>query len=320
MTTHASIKKLRRTGSVLLHTFRTSAHLGIPGTLLHFGTALGDDLLCTAVFRELAKRGKKNLWIMSQHPEIFERNPDVAKVIPIDEYYAYGLELLGSRYKFLQYGRVEVATDRTLPPERHLIAEMCGCAGIEGEISLRPYFHVDARAQAEALRDQDMVAIQSSGLGARFPTQNKEWYPERFQAVVEELASQCKFVQIGSISDPPLAGTCDLRGKTSIHQAAALLANCRLFVGGEGFLMHLARAVECPSVIVFGGRVTPWQCGYSCNTNLYSAVPCAPCWLWQPCDHERRCMQEISVAAVAAAVRDGLAKPREPLTIDSERL
>lgn len=319
-TTFSSIKKLRQTGSVLFHTAKTSAHIGIPGVLLHFGTALGDDLLCTAVFRELTKRGQKNIWIMSEHPELFSGNPDVAKVIPIDEYYGRGLELLGSRYKALHYGSVELVTDRTLPPTRHVIAEMCASAGIDGDVSLRPYFHPGTTAKAQTINGKTLVAIQSSGLGARWPTVNKEWYPERFQGVVDELSNECEFVQIGSPTDPLLAGTRDLRGKTTVHETAALLTTCRLYVGGEGFLMHLARAVECPSVIIFGGRVTPWQCGYSCNTNLYSAVPCAPCWLRQPCDHERRCMQEISVAAVVTAVRDRLAAPREPLKVDTERL
>lgn len=320
MTTLPTIKKLRRTGSVLLHTAKTSAHIGVPGMLLHFGTALGDDLLCTAVLRELTKRGKKNIWIMSEHPELFERNSDVAKVIAIDEYYSQGLELIGSRYKMLQYGRVDLATDRTRPPQRHVIAELCGCADIQGEISLRPYFHIDERVRAQAAQGSDVVTIQSSGLGARWPTANKDWYPERFQSVVNELGKECKFVQIGSPTDPKLEGACDLRGQTTIHEAAALLANSRLYLGGEGFLMHLARAVECPSVILFGGRVAPWQCGYSCNTNLFSAVPCAPCWLWQTCDHERRCMREISVAAVVEAVRQRLAAPREPLAVDIDRL
>jgi len=320
VTHYSSIKNLRRTGSVLFHTLKTSAHLGIPGTVLHFGTALGDDLLCTVVFRELAKRGKKNLWIMSEHPELFEHNRDVAKVIPIDENYGLGLELLGSRYKLLQYGAIDLATDRTVPPQRHMITELCACAGVQGEIALRPYFHVDDSAKARASWAQGSIAIQTSGLGARFPTENKEWYPERFQAVVDALGKECQFVQIGSKTDPEAVGACDLRGKTTIHEVAAILANSRLYLGGEGFLMHLARAVDCPSVIVFGGRVTPWQCGYSCNTNLYSALPCAPCWLWQPCDYERRCMQDISVAAVITAIRERLALPRAPLAVDTHLL
>ena len=73
------------------------------------------------------------------------------------------------------------------------------------------------------------------------------------------------FIQIGSTADPPLQRVRDLRGATGIREAAAILYHARLYVGTVGFLMHLARAVECPSVIVFGGREAPWQSGYVCN-------------------------------------------------------
>jgi hypothetical protein len=81
--------------------------------------------------------------------------------------------------------------------------------------------------------------------------------------------------------------------------------------------MHLARAVECPSVIVFGGREAPWQSGYICNSNLYSAVPCAPCWRANTCEFDRRCMSDISVADVVSAIRQMMKRPRNPLAVET---
>jgi hypothetical protein len=81
--------------------------------------------------------------------------------------------------------------------------------------------------------------------------------------------------------------------------------------------MHVARAVECPSVIVFGGREAPWQTGYICNFNLYSAVPCAPCWRSNTCEIDRQCMRDISVDDVVSAIRQMLERPRNPLPIET---
>ena len=53
---------------------------------------------------------------------------------------------------------------------------------------------------------------------------------------------------------PPLKGALDLRGKTGLREAAAILSNSLVFIGQVGFLMHLARAVDCRSVIVYGGQ------------------------------------------------------------------
>lgn len=84
--------------------------------------------------------------------------------------------------------------------------------------------------------------------------------------------------------------------------------------------MHLARAVECPAVIVYGGREAPWQSGYICNMNLFNAVPCAPCWRHNACDFDRRCMREITVSEVVSAVRQSLDRPRHPLAIETAEL
>ena len=81
------------------------------------------------------------------------------------------------------------------------------------------------------------------------------------------------------------------------------MANSQVFIGLEGFLMHLARAVNCRSVILYGGRLKPSQIGYVANKNLYSPVECAPCWLRNPCDHNRKCMDMITVEQVLAATR-----------------
>ena len=79
--------------------------------------------------------------------------------------------------------------------------------------------------------------------------------------------------------------------------------------------MHLARAVECPCVIIYGGREAPWQSGYICNFNLYTPLPCAPYWRWNGCECDRQCMREIGVADVVSAIRQMMERPRGPLEV-----
>jgi ADP-heptose:LPS heptosyltransferase len=146
---------------------------------------------------------------------------------------------------------------------------------------------------------------------------NKEWFPERFQAVVDAFNGTLEFVQLGSAADPKIAGAKDLRGQTTMRQSAAILYHARLYLGTVGFLMHLARAVECPSVIVYGGREAPWQSGYGCNINLYTPLPCAPCWRWNTCDFDRKCMATIASQDVVRGVEQLISRPRGPLPIDT---
>jgi len=142
---------------------------------------------------------------------------------------------------------------------------------------------------------------------------NKEWYPERFQEVVARLQGRAALVQLGSLSDPPLKGALDLRGKTSLRESAAILANAIVFIGLDGFLMHLARAVECRSVIVYGGRLKPSLLGYIANKNLVGVTPCSPCWEENKCDYDRECMKMISVEPVVNAALEQIERHGSPL-------
>jgi ADP-heptose:LPS heptosyltransferase len=154
-------------------------------------------------------------------------------------------------------------------------------------------------------------------MAGAFAMRNKQWFPDRFQAVIDALQGEFKFVQLGSASDPPLQHVIDLRGKTNIRQSAAIMHQAQLYIGNVGFLMHLARAVECPSVIVYGGREAPWQSGYACNINLYTALPCAPCWRWNTCDFDRKCMSDITAQQVVSGVKELIKRSREPLRTDT---
>lgn len=295
---------------------KTALTHGCPERILHFGIGPGDDLLCTVAIRELANRGENKIWMMTKNPELFEHNADVHRVLPIDYRFREYAWVRGKKWQVLEYARIDVEQDRSESPQRHILAEICTRLGIQGQVTLRPYFHLRDDELAKAAWANDQIAIQSSGLGGQMLMRNKQWFPERFQDVVNRLKDRFQFVQVGSASDPALDGVVDLRGKTRIRESAAILANCRLFLGNVGFLMHLARAVECPSVIIFGGREAPWQSGYSCNVNLYSPVPCAPCWLWNKCDHDRVCMDQISSNHVLRAVEEIVERPRNPLAVD----
>ncbi len=298
---------------------RLGAQYGVPGHLIWFGLAPGDDLLCTAVLRELHKRGGEKVWMMTQNPEIFRGNADVARVVPVDDIYPQIARKWVRRYDLLTYYRHDEA-GKIIPPKDHVITALCARADITGEIDLRPYMHLTDREKEAGKWAQGRIAIQSSGLDAAFPSLNKQWYPERFQAVVDKLKGAFEFVQLGSKSDPLLEGARDMRGKTSMRESGAILASCRLYIGGEGFLMHMARAVDCPSVIVYGGRVAPRQIGYACNTNLYTELPCSPCWERDKCDFNRTCMDQIEAHHVVAAAMGMLNRPRGPLSVEKATL
>lgn len=297
------------------------ARWGRPSRALLFGPmSLGDDLLCTAVLREARQRGTP-FAMMTARPELFAGNPDPTRLLPIDGYYVAGLRALGSRVVSPYYVEADpILSVRDILPPRHIIAEMCRLAGLKGRVALRPYLHLTEAERAAGRRTRRQLAIHSTGLGAALPYTTKEWGPDRFAAVARMLAADFDLVQLGSARDPALPGALDLRGRTSLRESAGILAASVAFVGLEGFLTHLARAVECPSVVVFGGRARPETFGYPGNLNLYSPVDCSPCGLRTACPHELKCMSAITPDQVAEAVRELASRPPGLLPVATAEL
>jgi hypothetical protein len=296
------------------------ARLGFPRYFFQGNEHISGDLMGTTVFRELRKRGGHGIAVATQHRDLFRHNPDVDKIIHhprprLDRCLRHGLPLV--RLGQTAYDPVRDADE---PPDEHILIKMCRRAGVTGKVELRPYLFLTREEFAAGNLGKDMVVMQSSNLASPTPMRNREWYPNRFQEVCAILRSDVTVVQIGAASDPKLEGAIDKRGRTTLRQSAAILAQSLAFVGLAGFLMHLARAVDCRAVIVYGGREKPSQTGYVANKNLYNQVRCAPCWLRNPCEFDRKCMDMITVDQVIAATADQISRYGTLLEVQTAEL
>ena len=108
--------------------------------------------------------------------------------------------------------------------------------------------------------------------------------------------------------------TLNLSGKTTLRQAAAIIKRCRLAVGAETSMAHIACAVGTPNVIVTGGGHFGRFMPYSPLTSIVCLpLECYNCsWC---CKFERvHCVKDIMPEVLAEAVRQTLdhkaAKPR----------
>lgn len=293
--------------------------LGFPGHYYAGNGSRSTDLASTFVLRELRKRGTRSIALMTAHPEIFENNPDADKLV-LRPQGRRGWGELGLPLVTFGERKYDPMRDADEAPKEHQFITMCRQAGLGGPVELRPYLFLTPKEFAAGKISAQQVVMQSSDLTATIAMRNKEWYPDRFQQVCSELRADVQVIQLGAASDPKLEGATDLRGQTTAREAAAILANSLVFIGLAGFLMHLARAVDCRSVIVYGGHERPTQTGYVCNKNLYTGVRCAPCWLRNPCDFNRKCMDMITPQQVVAAAADQIAKFGTLLEIQTEQI
>ena len=288
---------------------------GLPTRAFHFGGGLGDHLLCTAVFHELAKRGIQKCWMLSHYPEIFQNNPFGLKVVSDDWKSLKLLEKIKCPSTLLFYTKWLNNLDQVESPPNHIIFEILKKCDINGKVDLRPYWYGN-RSINVLHPKEDYICIQSTSTHSSTPMLNKQWIENRLIQCIEVLSKKYTIIQIGSPDEPKLPLTEEGRG-LSISESASLLSNAQFFLGQVGFLMHLARAVDTRSVIIFGGREKAWQSGYPCNENLESSPPCSPCWQNNNCDNQKTCMSEIQPSDVLAAVNRLEERIPNPLETDS---
>jgi ADP-heptose:LPS heptosyltransferase len=315
-------KKVLHALRIESHTLRILAQYGAPDVLLQFLGGIGDELLLTCVARELKKRNPAiRTWQVSPAADLLRHNSDYSHVFDMDHWHLRYSNLLNSRRKTLRYTDQPIPGEYESPPSEHILACLCRMAGIKGEIEIRTYYCQTDGEKASGRLAPRQICVHSMGEYTHETwMRNKVWYHERFQEIVDTLLNRNKdirVIQIGVAKDPPLRGVLDLRGKTSLRQTAAILSQSECFVGTQGLLTHLARAVECRSVIIYGGREHSWQSGYICNENLDSLVECAPCWHWNECANNRICMDMIGADDVLAAVERVCARRGQALETDS---
>ncbi len=103
----------------------------------------------------------------------------------------------------------------------------------------------------------------------------------------------------------------NLAGRTGLRDLAAIFAQCAAAFGPDSGPMHVAAAVGCPVVSLWGAtapeRSAPW--GFA-DLALTGAIPCHPCYL-RRCPIGRECMRRIAPAEVVAAIRRALAARRD---------
>ncbi len=142
----------------------------------------------------------------------------------------------------------------------------------------------------------------------------KAWSPERFAALGDALIKEgFQVVLVGSEPEQKVAEEViqagqqkfiSLVGKTTLRELAALMKQCRIFVGNDAGPMHMAAAVGCPVVALFGPTDPAiWgPRGKLCHT-IYKGLDCRECF-YPGCQRgEMSCMKLISVDEVLQAVK-----------------
>ena len=158
---------------------------------------------------------------------------------------------------------------------------------------------------------KDYIVIVPS---ARWVT--KRWPADNFAALISKIPIPC--VISGSRSDREISQNIidslpdkkatDLCGKTDLKELTALIAGAKAIVTNDSGPMHIAAALEKPTIALFGPTdpVKTGPYGWQTNNNLKvisAELPCSPCRRKKGC-RDFICMSRICVDEVFEALKE----------------
>lgn len=290
---------------------------------------VGDTLLFRTAVEEMAKRNKKKVLIGTKRYELFEDSEYVDILFEYNEssfnqrQYA---ELENARIKPVFITGVHYVKDKELGwrrqwPEQHLLTSLCGKLGIKGKIEIGGHLELSEIEKAYGRFFPDhQIAVISKGM-----SEYKTIPLSVMQEVVDRLSDKYHFVQLGSEKDPLLKGVTDKRDCSDLKEAAAVLYNSDLYVGGIGGLMHLARFVGTRSVIAYSHGEPKKLVHYACNADVYpKSFGCNACSKGLKFPYQVKCNAEcikgITADELIAAIEKQMAKIGQPLETHYENV
>jgi heptosyltransferase-2 len=160
-----------------------------------------------------------------------------------------------------------------------------------------------------------LVALAPSSVWA---TKRWPYYPK----LARRLATVARVVILGSRDDVPLSdevcaavpGCINAAGMLTLLGSAELIRRCNVLVSNDSAPLHLASAVDTPTVAIFGPTVPAFGFGPLAKDSATIGLDALPC---RPCDRHGprkcplghwKCMREIGVDDVAARVSDILSR------------
>ncbi len=207
-------------------------------------------------------------------------------------------------------------------------------ASVPASGQLRPTLYPSAADNAQV-----MTLLSSAGVDAGAPlialAPGSVWATKRwpsYDALASELVSRLpdsRIVVIGAGGDAPLAAAIssavsqrggqpviDATGKLSLLGSAALLSRCAVLATNDSAPLHLASAMNTPTVALFGPTVPAMGFGPLAERRVVlgrDVLTCRPCSAHggQACPLGHwKCMRDLTASAVGEAVATMSGPPR----------
>ncbi len=231
----------------------------------------------------------------------------------------------GWRIHTLRWAARAEAIQRVFPTETErlmALVETLGIPTVPVEFPL-PIRDAQRRVVGERLREAGYEQHPLVALAPGAKRAPNRWPLDRFAAVGERLVRRgYRVIVIGGESDAAVCrevaarigeGAVSWAGAATVLESCELLRRCRLLVGNDSGVQHLAAAMQTPCLSIFSHRDIPgkWSPYGPVHTVLQKWVACHTCFVEQ-CPYDNRCINLVEVVDVLAHVDRLLASGQVP--------
>lgn len=170
---------------------------------------------------------------------------------------------------------------------------------------------IKARTLLESLACRPFVTIFP---GASIP--ERRWGTDKFATVAQRLIAKGNAIVVVGGKGEETDGDriidgrrgLNLAGKTSLIETAAIIEKSSVLLSGDSGVLHIAAGLGKPTVSLFGpSNSKKWAPRGHRHIVINKNLPCSPCskFGYTPkCPTNARCMADISVAEVVAAIEN----------------
>jgi len=269
-------------------------YLGHQLTIINLFNGIGDTVLLTIAIQEIKKKYPNiKLNIITKYPELLDNIDGIFSTNCPETYWS------------LDFAYFKVRNDKLR--DENLLNEFFK------KIYIRVYDYSPSLVLSEKEKkdaDQHLTGIKKPfiTINTNSKERTKNWPPEYWQLVVNDLKEQYTIIQLGDQNEPNLNHVIRWAGELSLREACAILEKASFHLGIVSFLMHVAHALNTKSIIIYGGRETPENSGYEKNINIINPIECSPCWMHttegEICPYNNKCLKEITPETVLSTVKN----------------
>lgn len=181
--------------------------------------------------------------------------------------------------------------------------------------------------QAVAKASQLLQPLGSDSFVVVFPGASipeKRWGAERFSEVARKLIKDgYRIVVVGGKEDRAdgdvivEVGGLNIAGTTTLAETAAVIARSSLVLCGDSGVLHIAAALDIPTVSLFGpSNALKWAPRGDIHIVVSHPLPCSPCSMFGTilqCPIDARCIKDITPEEVIEAI--GRLSLQPPVTL-----